>query len=147
MTYCPTFQALLTTEVDMTLKAYFIHTLDLLDTFPLGQAHKKGDKNGAANEKVSAIVYLPQHWWVLVGGENGCDLWQLGKSNRRRTGGSVGRMEHHLQLVILRRVTSGPVLNIVADMSEQRIILWGPKSLSIYDIELNFITRYRQPHA
>jgi hypothetical protein len=79
----------------MTVKAYFVNTLVLLDTFPLGTALKKGDKDGegAANEKVSAMVYLPQHSSVLIGGEHGCDLWQLSKSNRRRTGGSVGRLE------------------------------------------------------
>lgn len=134
MAYCSTFSAVLTAEVDMTMKAYFIQTLDMLDSFPL-------------NEKVSAMTYLPQHSWVLIGGENGCDLWQLSKSNRRRSGGSLGRLEHHLQLALVRRVSAGSVLNIVADMAEHRVIMWGPKSLSIYDTELNLITSYMQPHT
>lgn len=146
MTYCSTFSALLTAEVDMTLKAYATSSLDLLDTFPLGQAQKKGEKN-ALNEKVLSMVYLPQHSWVLLGSEGGCDLWWLGKSLKRRAGGSVGRLEHHLQLQILKRVTSMPVFNIVADLAEQRVIMWGPKSLSIYDTELNMITNCRQPPA
>merc|ERR1719502_453943 len=39
------------------------------------------------------------------------------------------------------------VVNMTADLAEQRIIMWGPRSVSIYDTELNLITSYRQPHT
>jgi len=151
MTYCPTFAALLTTEVDMTLKAYDTATLKLIDSFSLGQVQKKGDKGSEksshANEKVNALVYLPQHDWVLVGGDNGCDIWRLAKTQQRRRPGSVGRLQCHLQLQRVRRVATDSVLGIIADLVEQRVVMWGRRWVSIYDTDMAPITSCRQPHT
>lgn len=149
MTYCPAFSLVLTAEVDMTVKAYSADHLDVLEIFSLEQARKQqGEKvSGRSSSKVTAIACMPQSQFVLLGGERGCEMWQLVKSAVRRQASAV-RLEFHLNIKLIRQVCELNVLDIVVSPTEQqRVIIWGKERLIIFDMDLKQLASCPSPHG
>ncbi|CAK0889186.1 unnamed protein product, partial [Prorocentrum cordatum] len=146
MAYCPAHQAVLTTELDLTVKVYGTERMDLLENFSLEQLRKQSERRSAAasagSAKVAALCYLEKHGWVLVGGEGGCELWRLYKSVARRDTGSTA---FRLALDLVRVVTKEPISRAVE--AHTRILMWGPRSLLVFDSELEPIVSIADPHA
>lgn len=152
MTFCPNFSTIVTGEVDMTLKCYSL-SLDLVESFALEQARlalredKTEKKSGRkASGKVTCLECLSTAGsFILAGSECGCELWQLTKSRERRINTSKLRgLEYHLQLNLVKQITTEPVYRIVCS-AEQRVIVAGYKTLVVLDNELTLVASCNMP--
>jgi len=152
LTFCPNFSTIVTGEVDMTLKCYSL-SLDLVECFPLEQerAELRGDGRGerkakGKSGKVTTLAYLPAAGsFILAGSESGCELWQLTKSRERRINTSRLRgLEYHLQLNLIKQVTTEPVHRIVV-AAEGRVVIAELKTVLVLDHELNLMASCNQP--
>lgn len=151
MTFCPNFSTIVTGEVDMTLKCYSL-SLDLVESFALEQARLalRGDKEKKSGRKASGKVTCLECLstagsFILAGSECGCELWQLTKSRERRINTSKLRgLEYHLQLNLVKQITTEPVYRIVCS-AEQRVIVAGYKTLVVLDNELTLVASCNMP--
>eukprot|EP00929_Paragymnodinium_shiwhaense_P076230 TRINITY_DN3914_c0_g5_i1.p1 TRINITY_DN3914_c0_g5~~TRINITY_DN3914_c0_g5_i1.p1 ORF type:complete len:1614 (+),score=423.26 TRINITY_DN3914_c0_g5_i1:220-5061(+) len=143
MAYCHNYSALLTAEVDMTVKVYTTAALELLDIFYLEQLRSPGQ---TAGENVNALAYIQARHWVLLGGEISLELWRLAKSNERRPV-SIGRHEYHFRLDFLAKVGTDGCVGIMVDSTESRVVVWGRRSFSIYDLDMTPLAHHRNPHS
>jgi WD40 repeat protein len=134
MTFCASHSLLLTAEIDMSFKAYSVATLDLLDTFK-------------AEQKIAALAFYGPKDWLIAGGETGLEVWKLVKSPKRRIV-VIGRYEHHFQLEFFRKLdTSGNILGINSEPSEERLIVWSSSALYIFDTGLTLLVACNKPHS
>eukprot|EP00439_Symbiodinium_sp_Y106_P055911 s2181_g7.t2 len=128
-------------------------SLDLVECFPLEQerAELRGDGRGerkakGKSGKVTTLAYLPAAGsFILAGSESGCELWQLTKSRERRINTSRLRgLEYHLQLNLIKQVTTEPVHRIVV-AAEGRVVIAELKTVLVLDHELNLMASCNQP--
>lgn len=147
MTFCPNFSTIVTGEVDMTLKCYSL-SLDLVESFALEQARLalRGKSERKASGKVTCLECLSTAGsFILAGSECGCELWQLTKSRERRLNTSKLRgLEYHLQLNLMKQITTEPVHRIVCT-AEQRVVVAGYKTVIVLDSELNLVASCNMP--
>eukprot|EP00929_Paragymnodinium_shiwhaense_P026458 TRINITY_DN15743_c0_g1_i2.p1 TRINITY_DN15743_c0_g1~~TRINITY_DN15743_c0_g1_i2.p1 ORF type:complete len:1382 (+),score=200.96 TRINITY_DN15743_c0_g1_i2:191-4336(+) len=142
LTYCPMSDLVLTVEVDLTIKAYVAENLGLADSFVLSVL-----RNGKSySDKFTSLACLPNHNWILLGGDRSLELWTLTKTTRRRQR-NIGRLEHHLQLAYERLVSSENVRRLVVDDKEGRVIVLGVSQFSVYDLELSLLAMYHRPQG
>eukprot|EP00434_Breviolum_minutum_P021721 symbB.v1.2.019173.t2/scaffold1559.1/size111769/6 len=127
--------------------------LDLVESFALEQARlalredKTEKKSGRkASGKVTCLECLSTAGsFILAGSECGCELWQLTKSRERRINTSKLRgLEYHLQLNLVKQITTEPVYRIVCS-AEQRVIVAGYKTLVVLDNELTLVASCNMP--
>eukprot|EP00435_Cladocopium_sp_Y103_P051589 s1408_g16.t1 len=153
MTFCPNFSTIVTGEVDMTLKCYSL-SLDLVESFALEQARLalRGDKEKKSGRKASGKVTCLECLstagsFILAGSECGCELWQLTKSRERRINTSKLRgLEYHLQLNLVKQITTEPVYRIVCSAEQRvRVIVAGYKTLVVLDNELTLVASCNMP--
>eukprot|EP00930_Biecheleria_cincta_P014315 TRINITY_DN12372_c0_g1_i1.p1 TRINITY_DN12372_c0_g1~~TRINITY_DN12372_c0_g1_i1.p1 ORF type:complete len:1467 (-),score=297.42 TRINITY_DN12372_c0_g1_i1:54-4454(-) len=151
MAFCQTFSTLITGEMDMTMKLYSLERLELVESFALEQVRAKVKTDGAPRRvsgKVTSLACLSNGLSVLAGSECGCELWQLAKSQERRSANNRLRgFEHRLVMDLVRQVTTEPIHRIVIAGAEQRVIVCGVKSVQVFDLELNLTASCHMPHV
>lgn len=151
MTFCQAFSTLITGEMDMTMKLYSLERLELVESFALEQVRAKVKTDGGPRKvsgKVTSLACLSNGVSVLAGSECGCELWQLAKTQDRRSAHNRLRgFEHRLSMDLVRQVTSEPVHRIIISAAEHRVTVCGVQSVMVFDLELNLTASCNMPQV
>jgi len=156
MAYCHSHSAIVTAEMDMTIKVYVAETLQLVESFSVEQARKRGqvkEVKGGSSGKVNALEMVSSlgQDWMLLGGDGGLELWSLQRTNSVRGTAvklSTGRLEYHLRLEVVRRLSTSPILGIHSNVGEQRVTAWGAEMLCVYEADdMSLVASFQRPHG